>query len=76
MIQPGQKNVVSPVLANLQELITEVKTGGSLGCSDHALTMKMVRVGKTLLRKLKGVEVFLNWRGEGFGNTSLQPLNI
>lgn len=43
VIQPDQKNIVSPVLANLQELITEVKAGGSLGCSDHALTMKIVR---------------------------------
>lgn len=31
------------MLANSEKLITEVKIGGSLACSDHALTMKMVR---------------------------------
>jgi len=51
------------MLTNARELISDVKTGGSLGCSDHAL------VQFTVLRdmgKARGIVRALNFRNANF----------
>lgn len=52
------------MLANWEKLITEVKIGGSLACSDHENGQR-ARTG--LLWKLKEVEVFQPGEGKDLG---------
>ncbi|PKU45940.1 hypothetical protein llap_3743 [Limosa lapponica baueri] len=35
--QPGRGDILDLLVTNASELIGDIKTGGSLGCSDHAL---------------------------------------
>lgn len=57
------------VLSSVEELIKEVKTGGTLGCSDHALLEFVVSGNKVLVRSRVGTLNFRKVNVRLFKNT-------
>ena len=57
------------VLTDAEELIKEVKTGGTLGCSDHALLEFVVSGNKVLVRSRVGTLNFRKVNVRLFKNT-------